>query len=509
MEIRFLKSPPERISADLFFLAVFQNEGEKEEKTPARLRSGDGGTALDKLLGGTLSAAIREQVFAGEEGSTLTVNTLGKLPAKNIVVVGAGPMGRFRLETLRRIGHAVAQTANRLKAKSAAGVVEPVRLKGLPNNRRFQAFLEGALISRYQFEAFKKKRKGEPHSLQSLTFQFSGNPRPLQDGARTAEAIIGGVERARHLVNTPANFLAPKDLGKAAAELAKKYPAIRCEVFNLERIRKERMHALIAVGQGSENPPVFIHLKYTPPKKAKTRVALVGKGITFDSGGLNIKTREMELMKIDMAGAAAVLGFFEILGRLRPAVAVEGFIASAENMPSGSAYRPSDIIDTRGGKTVEILNTDAEGRLVLADALDYACDRKPAFLIEMSTLTGGSAYAVGELMTPVMGNDKKLIAKLIAAAEQAGEPAWELPLYEDYKKGYAANTPADMKNSGTGYKCSCINGGLFLSEFVRDTAFVHMDIASTAWAEKPLHYHTMIGATGTPVRTLAYFLLDL
>ncbi|MDZ4224744.1 MAG: leucyl aminopeptidase, partial [bacterium] len=490
---------------DAVFITCFAKEGEKP--SAALLLKSDGGQELDKLLEGQISKTIQERLFAGKEGEILSLPTFGKIKAKTVVVIGAGLQKNFSLDSLRRMGAKLVQTANALKVKNVAGQLEATRIKNHAPQERLQAFTEGAVLGDYNFTTFKKKEVPPAKTLKTFRISAKGNKTPLQKAIAQGEIVATAANLTRELVNTPPGHMTPTDLAKAAQEVAKKYKNIRCKVFGVNEIKKEKMGAILAVSQGSDEPPSFVHLSYKPAKKSKTKVALVGKGITFDSGGLNIKTREMEFMKMDMAGAATVIGVFQAIAQLKPNIEVEGFIAAAENLLSGSAIKPSDIITTRAGRTVEIINTDAEGRLVLADALDYACDQNPTYIIDMATLTGGAAYAVGEIITPILGNDKTLVDKILAAGKAVGEPVWELPIVKEYKKGYLKG-PADLKNSGSGSKASTICGALFLEDFARKNKWVHMDIASTAWADEPMKYYAEVGATGNPVRTIINFLLS-
>ena len=505
MNFKFTKDPIEKLNADLVFVVCSEKESEKP--IPASLQNGDGGQDLDKIFGGQISQMIRTEQFSGKEGEALLIHTFGKIKARAILVVGAGNPKNYSLETLRRIGGRIAQCANSIKAISVGGVAESTKIKGIATTERIQALTEGLLLSHYNFDQYKQKEKSPPKTLANVVFQTKINPAPLQKGVAMAQTFVQAANLTRDLTNRPANDVTPTVLAKMATALAKEYKNISVKVLGLKEIKAQKMGGILAVTQGSVEPPAFIHLVYTPPKKSKTKVALVGKGITFDSGGLNIKTRDMEFMKIDMGGAATVLGVFQALATMKLPVQVEGFIASCENMPSGTAIRPGDIITTRAGRTVEIINTDAEGRLVLADALDYACDTKPTYIIDMATLTGGAAYALGELCTPVLGNDQRLIDKILAAGKKAGEPAWQLPLMREYKKGYLKG-PADLKNSGSGSRASTISGALFLEDFAKKNKWAHMDIASTCWADEPTSYYTQIGATGIPVRTLLNFLMN-
>ena len=264
------------------------------------------------------------------------------------------------------------------------------------------------------------------------------------------------------------------------------------------------MNLISAVSRGSLNPPRFIHIRYKPAKKTNKSMAIVGKGVTFDSGGYNLKpSRHIENMKADMGGAAAVLGLMKILPVIKPNVVVDAYIPASENMIDGEAHKPGDVIKSRSGKTVEILNTDAEGRLLLADAIDYAIAKKPDILIDLATLTGGVRYALGEIYTAILGNDQKLIDNILAASKEAGEPMWQLPLEKEYLKGFKESI-ADMSNTGKSF-ASTINGALFLNEFVGKTKWGHLDIAEAAWSDDARGYRSK-GGTGAGVQTLVKFL---
>lgn len=515
MNFKFTKERVEKISADILMVVCFQKEGEKP--TPATLQHIDGGHDLDKIFEGQITQLIQRQKFSGKEGETLLFNTLGKIKAHTILVMGAGPLKKFSSETARRIGGKSTQVANSAKAESVGFILESSKVNDVVTQERLQTFVEGVVLANYRFDNYKTEDEKNPPTLETFFIQAKGNKKPCQgqslrslfEKAITIGKTLGDASNfARTLINTPANDLTPTDLGEAAKTLAKKHKNISCTVWGLKQIQSQRMGGILGVSQGSTQPPSFIHLIYTPPKKSKTKIALVGKGITFDSGGLNLKMREQEVMKADMGGAAAVLGIFDAIATLKPNVAVEGFIAASENLPSGSATKPGDILKTRSGKTIEIVNTDAEGRVVLADAVDYAMECKPTYMIDFATLTGGAGFALGEICTPVLGNDKRLVEKILAAGKKAGELSWELPLIQEYKKGYMKG-PAHIKNSGSGSLASTICGALFIEDFVKKTKWAHMDIAFTNWADQPGFYYSMEGATGTPVRTMVNFLRDL
>lgn len=507
MDIQLTKTSLAEIEADMAFVGATQKVS--GEKTEAVLGTADGGLELDRKLGGLLSTLIKDQEFSGGAGETLLVPTHGKIRAKYVLVVGCGKTDGLDLEAVRRFAGAAVQAANRIKAGSATGRLEPKPICSMTPAARLQAFTEGAALADYLFEHFREKKSQKQNNLSKIFVNAEGNATPLEAAVKKGLQTARGINYARELTNLPANIINPKTLAGEAKKLAARHKNISCRVLTGKELEKEKMFAIMAVGQGSATPPHFIHLKYTPPKKSKVKVAIVGKGVTFDSGGYNLKLRKMEEMKQDMAGASAVLGLFEALGTLKLPVAVEGFVAACENMVNGSAYRPSDIIRSRSGKSIEVLNTDAEGRLVLADALDFASDQKPDILIDMATLTGAAGYALGELITPVFCNDSKLWGRLKKAGELAGEPSWEMPLFQEYQKGYK-NGPADLKNAGSGTMAGTIAGALFLQEFVKPgIAWAHMDIAFTAVTEKPLPYCTPKGGTGVPVRTLLYFMESL
>src|SRR3989344_4312933 len=383
MNFHFTRESLDKTIADLVFVVTFQKDSEKP--VAATLQQNDGGQGLDKLLEGQITQAIKAQEFNGKEGESLLIHSLEKIKAKNILIIGAGLQKKFSLETIRRIGGKVAQISNGIKAQSVGCVVEQTKIKGLTTAERLQAFVEGCVLANYSFDYYKDKQKRTPKTFKAIHFQTKGNTALLAKACTTAETFAQAANFTRDLTNSPPNDLTPTALAKAALALAKEHRNISCRVLGLKEIKAQKMGGLLAVTKGSSEPPQFIHLTYKPGQKSRAKVALIGKGITFDSGGLNIKTREIELMKLDMAGAGTALGVFKALATSKPKVHVEGFIASCENMPSGNAVRPGDIITTRAGTTVEVINTDAEGRLVLADALDYACESKPTYMTGMGT----------------------------------------------------------------------------------------------------------------------------
>ncbi|HVC64665.1 MAG TPA: leucyl aminopeptidase, partial [Candidatus Dormibacteraeota bacterium] len=325
------------------------------------------------------------------------------------------------------------------------------------------------------------------------------------EGMRAGEIWAAAVCLARDLVNEPANVVTPAYLAGRAQEIARA-GHLGLKVLEREDCAKLGMGAYVGVAQGSEEPPKFIHLTYTPAGRARRRVAIIGKGITFDSGGLDLKSADgMLRMKDDMAGAAAVLGLFQALGRLKPPVEVHGLIAATENMPSGTAQRPGDIVRAMNGLTIEIGNTDAEGRLTLADALAYAVEHiKPDEMIDMATLTGAVVIALGQGVSGMMASDDGLASRVLAAADGAGERMWRLPLHDEYKDGLKSDV-ADLNNISSQRGAGAIVAGLFMREFTAGVPWLHLDIAGTAFTERDLALGPK-GATGVGVRTLLTYL---
>ena len=345
----------------------------------------------------------------------------------------------------------------------------------------------------YQLNIFKTKNK-KLNSLESVNFLI---PNATEDGLKTAEAIASGVTFARTLANLPANHCTPTDIAEQATQLGKQHPSLKIKIFNEEKIKNLGMGALLAVAQGSHEPPQFIEIKYQGTEKSSAPVVLIGKGITFDAGGISLKPADgMNEMKYDMAGAASVLGTLKACALLKLPINVIGLLACAENMPGGGAIKPGDIITTLSGQTVEIINTDAEGRLVLADALTYAEQFNPKFVIDMATLTGAIIIALGRVSSGLMTPHDELAALIIKAGLDSEDKAWRLPLDEAYQE--ALDSPlADMINSSFDRSAGSITAACFLSRFAEKFQWAHLDIAGTAWNTGKKN-----NATGRPVPLL-------
>lgn len=462
--------------------------------------------ALDRALGGGLAKLVLQEDFKGKKDQLLELSTLGRLAASRLLVVGLGPREKLTDADLRTYAARVARAANNGKATSLALTV-PEGISGA----RLRFLAEGVVLGAYKFTKYltgDRKPKAELAKVTLATGAAKGKGKG-KGGDRGDEAVALGQRIAeavcitRDLVNEPPNELYPATFAAAAERVAKKY-GLRCQVFDRREIERRGMKLLAAVGRGSSREPRFIHLAYAPRKKAKKKLVFVGKGLTFDSGGLCIKPAPgMGEMKSDMAGAGNVVGLMAAVAALGPDVEVHGIVASAENMPDGDAYRPGDVFGSLDGKTVEIINTDAEGRLVLADALAYARKLQPDVLVDNATLTGACVVALGKTCSGFYATTDDLAARFALAARESGEQFWHMPLLEDLKEGLKSDV-ADLKHMGDRWGGS-ITAALFLREFVGDCAWIHADIAGPALADRAAGFYPK-GGTGHGVLTFLRFI---
>ncbi len=458
--------------------------------------------ALDRKLGGLLSSVQKAEKFEGKAGQVSHFHTAGRILAGRVLVVGLGPRKDAGAEPLRRGTAAAARRARDLGAASVAVFLPD---DAVSPRERAQAVVEGALLGTYRFDKYLKEKNGK--AVQSLVVVEPAlrNRATAQEGLRLGEIWAAATCLTRDLVNEPANVVTPAYLAKRAAEIARA-GGLRLKILERADCARLGMGAYLGVAQGSEQPPKFIHLTYTPKRRARRRVAVIGKGITFDSGGLDLKPADgMVRMKDDMSGAAAVLGLFQALPKLKPPVEVHGLIAATENMPSGMAQRPGDIVKAMNGLTIEIGNTDAEGRLTLADALAYAAKVvKPDEMVDLATLTGAIVIALGLGVSGLFASDEALAGRLLVAAEAAGERLWRLPLHEEYKEGIKSDI-ADLNNISSQRGGGAIVAGLFMRDFTGGLPWAHLDIAGTAFTERELPLGPK-GGTGVAVRTLLHYL---
>jgi leucyl aminopeptidase len=457
---------------------------------------------LDQRLDGLLTSVIAAERFQAKPGHVTHVHVSGRVRAARLVLAGLGPRNGVTAETIRRTASAALRRARDLGAREVAIALMGERL---PARQRAHALVEGAILGTYVFERYKREKADKAVESLTLAVPEANEMRAATDGARTGEEFAKATWFARDLVNGPANEVHPTRLADVAREVARDG---RLDVRVHERADCEKlgMGAFLGVAAGSQQPPKFIHLTYRPAGRPRRRVAIIGKGITFDAGGLDLKTAEgMLRMKDDMSGAAAVLGLMRAVPRLRPPVEVHGLIAATENMPSGSALRPGDVLRAMNGTTIEVGNTDAEGRLTLADALAYAARHvKPDAVIDVATLTGACVVALGPLCAGLFANDQRLADRLLAAADRAGERVWQLPLIEEYREQLKSEV-ADLNNVGQ-RGGGAITAALFLREFAGDLRWAHLDIAGPAFTEKELPLAAK-GGTGIAVRTLLAYIL--
>ncbi len=495
MRFEYCPGNPLKLAADFLVIGVFEGA-----------ESGPSIASADAALGGHLKTHIKEEEFKATEGAQIVLHTHGKITARKIALIGLGKPAAFDEERLRRASGRSFRAAVVSKAKR---VVLQLPFEKAGGTNQLQTLLEGLLLASYDFSRYKKtegKRAIETATIVSRSAIPSSKTQAAEWRARAyAEASMF----ARDLVNTPALDMTPKHLVEEAtrtAIISKK--RVRMKVYGREDLLKMGCGGILAVAQGSQHEPYLLHLTYRPVKKSKKRIVLVGKGVTFDSGGLSLKPAEgMMDMKIDMAGAAAVLAVFKALPQLMPAVEVHGITALVENMPSGTAIRPGDIVRTMSGKTIEILNTDAEGRVTLADSLYYGSKLKPDFMIDLATLTGACMAALGHDYAGLMSTSPKLTQRLMEASNASGEPLWELPLPEDYVETVKSKH-ADLKNITGGRYGGAITAGLFLKEFVGETPWAHLDIAGPAYNERDYPDYRAWGASGFGARLLLEFLLS-
>lgn len=498
MKIVLKNQKIETIPCDILIVNLFEGA-----KSPTGATA-----AVDIALNGELKKIIKEEDFKGQLGSTLVIRTNGRIKARKVIVIGLGEKNKFDLNALRKAFAAGIRQAQREKAKTVCTILHGNNQSKLKTQDIAQALTELSHLSLYKFDRLKSKDKSEKKTEIKTLVISEINKKSLketQTGIHKGTVIANAQKLARDLVTEPALSATPTKLANVARKVAKENK-LKIKVLDKNACKKLGMGAFLAVAQGSEEEPKFIEIKYTP-KKPRKHIAIVGKGITFDSGGLSLKpANSMETMKMDMSGAAAVIGAISTMRALKPNVAVTMLVAACENMPSGKAYRPGDVVRAMNGKTIEILNTDAEGRVTLADSLSYAVKQKPDEIIDLATLTGACIVALGDTATGVMTNNQKLADKIIKAGNEAGEKMWQLPLYDEYRDQIKSDI-ADMINTGSKGKAGAQNGAVLLEKFVDNIPWVHLDIAGPAWIDKENEFGPR-GPTGVGVRTLINYILN-
>lgn len=457
----------------------------------------------DTATNGAISELIDAGDFKGEHKQTTLLYTRGAITAPRIALIGLGKSEDINCEKVRQAAGKIVQELRDLDLKTIV-----VALPHETPQEIAQAAAEASRLALYQFNQHKTEGLDKVKALDTITFLVADEATKsvIENNVTIGDTIANGTNLARDLSNQPPNHLTPTMLAEKASEVANEV-GLKCEVFDLAQLQEKGFRTLLGVSQGSIEEPRFIVLEHIPDGEGKDTVAFVGKAITFDSGGLSLKSGSgMMDMKHDMSGAAAVLGAMQVVGQLKPDLHVVGLIAASENMPSATAQRPGDVVESYGGKTIEILNTDAEGRLVLADALGYAGQYKPKAAIDLATLTGAVITALGTVACGMMGTDTNLMDKIRSAADKTHERVWELPLWDDYDELIKSEV-ADVKNIGDG-TAGTIVGGAFLKKFAEDYPWVHLDIAGTAWDVKGSSYIPSKGGTGFGVRLLVQFARD-
>lgn len=466
---------------------------------------------LNKNLDGAVEKLIELGDFKGKERTHALIYGNDKIGAKRILLVGLGDKKKATLDTLRTAAAYAANQAVNTKAVNIALAVHQAFGRKLNTAGKAQATAEGIYFGAYRYDEFQSDdENGRGKSLKAELIDTDSTAlRKLSRGVTIGSAVGAAQNLARTVANRPANIMYPRQLAKQAREIAAKTPNLTCAVFDEKQLKQKKMGGIIAVGQGSSHKPCMIVLKYTPrsPRKVGT-IGLIGKAITFDSGGISIKpSAQMDQMKMDKTGGAVTLATIKAIADLKLPVKVCAVICAAENAPGADSYRPGDVITTYSGKTVEILNTDAEGRMVLCDGIAYAKQNKCEPIIDIATLTGACMVALGKHKAGLMGNDNSLIRDLQTAAKQSGEPLWQMPSGDEYTEELKSKI-ADLKNIGSKYGGAC-TAASFLGEFAGDTKWAHLDIAGKMDPSEPLKKVAADGSIGFGVRLLTAYLTNL
>ncbi|CAM5783126.1 MULTISPECIES: leucyl aminopeptidase [Brevibacillus] len=461
---------------------------------------------LDQRFDGGLAAMQADKEFSGEAKTVAIVHTMGKLAAKKLIIAGMGNPESFDFVSARAAWGRAAKVST-TKGKEKLVAID-VRTKGsLELDRLAQAMTEAFGLASYHYEGYrqKPKREAEPLSTVQLLVGSDEEAATAMVGVMRGEALAQGTNLARTLVNEPGNYLTPTALKDAVVAVAERY-GMEYEVLAKDKLEELGMGGVLSVAKGSAEEPFVVAVKYQGKENWEDVIGLIGKGVTFDTGGISIKpVAGMEDMKSDMGGAAAMIGALEAIGQLKPKANILTVIGCVENMPSSTAYKPGDVITTMSGRTVEIITTDAEGRLVLADCITYAKQKGVSCLLDAATLTGGIVVALGHYCSGVMTNNDALVGEVLDAAGQAGERLWQLPTFDEYRELNKSRF-ADLKNSGGRYGHGII-GGVFLQEFAEETPWAHLDIAGTAYSASANDMNPA-GGTGVMVRTIAQFVMN-
>ncbi|MFN0088080.1 MAG: leucyl aminopeptidase [Blastocatellia bacterium] len=450
---------------------------------------------LNRQTQGVIASLIEAGEFTGKSGESAYIHHPAGLRARRLLLLGAGKEAEFTSETLRRLAGTATRTLRGKKARIFALLCR----WSLPAAESAQAATEGAVLALFDPDKYHTSDKTESHLETMALVVAEDGLEETRRGSERGRIIAEAANFAREVINEPSNLMTPTELARRAEETAKTY-GLELDVIEEAQMKELGMGSLLGVAQGSAEPAKLIVMRYTPKAESSETVAIIGKGVTFDTGGISIKPADgMEKMKYDMAGGATTIAAMRAIAQLRPAVHVLGIVPAVENMPGGRAQRPGDVVRSMSGKTIEVINTDAEGRLILCDAISHARNLGATRIVDLATLTGAVSIALGDVHVAILGNNQPWIDDVIAAGKRAGEKLWQLPLTPEYREQIKSEI-ADIKNVG-GRKAGTITAAYFLREFVDDVPWAHLDIAGTAWNEngKP---HFAVGPTGVCVRTL-------
>lgn len=490
MQVEANRGPIEELDVQALAVAVFKNE-----KTDTEFIK-----KLDELSGGLVGSALEAEEFSGKEGEQCYFHLVGndKLKARRLLLIGVGEAGDYKNGQISQM----AGTAIRsLRSKNAKTIAVLPRASGDAEQIASTA-VQGAFIGLFDPDKYRTVEKEQKTIDRFVVVIDDADQAAIDRGAEVGRIVGESINFTRDLANEPGAYMTPTHMAERAREIANEF-GLSIDVLDEARMEQEGMGSLLSVSRGSEEPAKLIILKYTPAKmegEPSDLLAFVGKGVTFDSGGISLKPGEnMELMKYDMTGGATVLGAMRAIAQLKPPIPILGVAPCTENLPSGKATKPGDVVKAMTGKTIEIINTDAEGRLILADAIAYAKKLGATRIIDMATLTGAVSIALGDVNAAVLGTDQDLIDEIIIAGREVGEKYWQLPLDKEYSKQIKSDI-ADIKNVG-GRKAGTITAAAFLKEFADGVAWAHLDIAGTAWGDDAKPYRSK-GPTGIAVRML-------
>lgn len=497
MEIKVIAGDITKLQVDSIIVNLCEGEA----------RPSGAAEAVDQALGGAIAQLMATGESKGKLNEISMIHTLGKIEAARVVVVGLGKQPELTPDRIRGVAAEACRSLRKIGSQRVATIAHGAGLAGIGPETAAQAVVEGSILGVY---AFRKHMTKEPESgeIKELLIveKEEGKVPGLEGGRVRGQVLAEATNFARDMVNEPANYMTPGAMAQIAKDMAQSY-GLEFSLLERQQMQEMGMGGLLGVSQGSQEPPKLIQLSYKGDATSSKTLGLIGKGITFDSGGISIKPSEgLGEMKGDMAGGATVIAAMRAIAQLKPKMNVTALVPATENLPSGSALKPGDVLRAMNGKTIEIVSTDAEGRLILADALSYARKLELSPLVDVATLTGACHIALGDICSGAFGNNQEIMEAVLRAGEEAGERIWQMPMYEEYKEPNKSDV-ADIKNVGGRYG-GAITAAQFLSEFSEDTPWVHLDIAGTSRSDKDRTY-LVKGATGVGVRTLANLALAL